>query len=162
MSFEGINRVDHTKGNKGDRQKLAYGPNGEPSEYTLRIIAMRGKEDPEPPVLPWVAADFEVIDSDNAAYPPGTEVGHAWTVGGQWGHLGFQDLKAFLGLALDLDSQATAKIDRSVVLFAIGEDQPVADVQIKATVTRRVRGKKSAKPGEPFAHIHFELLDGGA
>lgn len=162
MSFDGIKKVDHTKGNKGDRQKLAYGPNGEPREYTLRVVAMRGNEEPEPPVLPWVACDFEIIESDNPALPPGSEVGHSWTVGGQWGHLGFQDLKAFLALVLDLDAEAAAKIDRSVVLFAISDDQPVADVQIKATVTKKVRGKKSAKPGEPFASVHFEPIDGGA
>lgn len=162
MSFDGIKKVDHTKGNKGDRQKLAYGPNGEACEYTLRIRAMRGNEEPEPPVMPWVACDFEVIDSDNETHPPGTELGHSWTVGGEWGHLGFQDLKAFLALVLDLDAQAAAKIDRSVVLFAISDDQPVADVTVTATVTKKVRGKKSKRPGEPYAHVHFERVEGGA
>ena len=156
MSFDGIKRADHTKGNKGDRQKLAYGPNGETCHYLLRIKAMRGNEAPEPPVLPWVAADFEILESDCAALPPGADVGNAWTVGGQWGHLGFQDLKAFLAIALDLDDEAAREIDRSVVLYAISEDQPTAEVLVRAEVSKKVRGKKSAKPGEPFASIRFE------
>lgn len=162
MSFNGISKADHTKGNKGDRQKLSYGPNGEPMEYTLRIVAMRGNEEPEPPVLPWVAADFEILESEHPSLPAGSEVGHSWTVGGQWGHLGFQDLKAFLAMVLELDSAAAAKIDRSVVIFAIGDDQPVADVMVKAIVTKKVRGKKSARPGEPFASVHFEAVGGDA
>ena len=156
MSFDAIKRADHTKGNKEDHTKLGYGPNGETKTYKIRVTEMRGKEEPEPPVMPWVAIDFVVIESDNDEQPEGTEAGHAWTVGGEWGHLGFQDLKAFLAMALDLDTVKAREIDRSVVLFCTGDDQPVAGAEFIATVSRQVRGPKSKKAGEPFAKVHFK------
>ncbi len=155
MSFDGIKRADVSKGNKGDRIKLGYGPNGEPAHYRLKITGMRGAEEPEPPVLPWIAVDFEVMESDVEELPVGEACSHGWTVGGQWGHLGFQDAKAFLALALDLAPAKAAEIDKAVVLFCIGADQPTVGTELRCTVTKKVRGPKSAKAGEPFAHAFF-------
>lgn len=158
MSFEGISRADHTKGNKGEKVKLPFGPNGESVTYKIKLLNMRGNERPEPPVMPWVAVDFTVMESEHPNVPEGFEAGNSWTVGGEWGHLGFNDLKAFLAIALDLDEAQARAIDRSVILYAISDDQPVKDKELLVTAHRKVKGPKSKNPGEVFTKFHFQKV----
>lgn len=155
MSFDGIKRADHTKGNRGDRNKLQYAADGGASTYRIKVKAMRGNESPEPPVLPWVAIDFVIMESDNPALEEGDEAGHAWTVGGQWGSKGFEDLKAFLVLAQDLSPEEAREIDRAVLL-AIMDTNALAGVEMTAVATKGIYGKKSQKAGQHFTKVHFK------
>ena len=160
MAFAGIEKVDYTKGNKGDRIKLTYKDDNSPAQYRIRVMTFRGKDEREvePGVLPWLAIDFEVLASDHPDLEPGTHAGHAWTVGGQWGHLGYQDAKAFLAIALDLSPAQAQKIDGAVVEFCRSDEQPLRNKVFDVIASRAVRGPKSKKAGEPFARLYFKAV----
>jgi hypothetical protein len=96
------------------------------------------------------AGDFEVVESDNASYPAGTQVSYITTLG-RFPQYFLRDVKSCIASVLNVSPQM---VNEATVKEAVSEANPAAGSLVRLRATPNSKGKTD-ETGKPYVDHQF-------